>query len=149
MQRIICSTESALPYASLLVERRRWIGRGKVEAICYTACELALEMGATAIVAPTESGFTARQMSRFRPRQPILAPTPDMRTARRLSLCWGVLPRLVGVQGGIEEMLSSAEDVARREGYLQDGDTVVITAGVKRAGEEGVPTTNTIHCVTA
>ncbi len=149
MKRIIGRAESSLPYAGLLEERKRWIGRGKVEAICYAACELALEMGATAIVAPTETGFTARQMSRFRPRQPILAPTPDMNTARRLSLYWGVLPRLVGVRGSIEEMFSSAEDVARREGYLQDGDTVVITAGVKHPGEEGVPTTNTIHFVTA
>jgi pyruvate kinase len=148
-KRIVSSAESALPYASMLEERRRWIGKGKVEAICYAACELALEMGATAIVAPTESGFTAHQMSRFRPRQPILAPTPDMKTARRLSLYWGVLPRLVGVQGSIEEMFASAEDVARRDGYLQEGDTVVITAGVKHPGEEGIPTTNTIHCVTA
>jgi pyruvate kinase len=148
MQRIINRAETALSYDHLLEERRRWIGGGAVEAVCYAACELARGMQATAIVAPTESGFTARQMSRFRPRQPILAPTPDRQAARRLTLYWGVYPRLVGVRGSIEEMFVAAEDVAREEGFLGPGDTVVVTAGVKERGEEGMPTTNTIHCVT-
>ena len=148
MQRVINRAETALPFDHLLEERRRWIGGGVVEAVCYAACELARGMEATALVAPTESGFTARQMSRFRPRQPILAPTPDREAARRLTLFWGVYPRLVGVRGSIEEMLAAAEDVAREEGFLEPGDTVVVTAGVKERDEEGIPTTNTIHCVT-
>lgn len=148
MRRIVRKAESELPYSAWLEERRRWIGSGTVEAVCMAACELALQVGATAIVAPTESGFTARQMSRFRPRQPILAPTPDLRVARRLVLHWGVQPRLVEVGGGIEETFASAGELARREGYLKPGDTVVITAGLKYPGEEGIPTTNTINCVT-
>lgn len=148
MQRIASRAETALPYAGWLEERRRLISSGTVEAVCFAACELARQVEATAIVAPTESGFTARQMSRFRPLQPILAPTPELRVARRLTLFWGVCPRMVGVRGGVEEMFDSAEEVAEREGYLGPGDTVVITAGVKLAGEEGVPTTNTIHCLT-
>ncbi|RJP31070.1 MAG: pyruvate kinase [Actinobacteria bacterium] len=148
MQRVVNRAETALPYDRLLAERRAWIGGDKVGAICYVACELARSLGATAIVAPTESGFTARQISRFRPRQPILALTPDGKAARRLALFWGVFPRQVGVQGSIEEMFAAAEDVAAEEGLLGPGDTVVVTAGVKERGEEGVPTTNTIHCVT-
>jgi len=148
MQRVINKAETALSYDILLEERRRWIGGGVVEAICYAACELARGLQATALVAPTESGFTARQMSRFRPRQPILAPTPSDQAARRLTLFWGVYPRLVGVRGSIEEMFAAAEDVAREEGLLGPGDTVVVTAGVREKGEEGIPTTNTIHCVT-
>jgi pyruvate kinase len=148
MRRVILKAETALPYDRWLDERRHWISSGMVEAVCFAACGLARQVGATAIVTPTESGFTARQMSRFRPRQPILAPTPDRDTARRLTLSWGVYPRLVGVRGSIEEMFATAEDVARQEGLLGPSDTVVVTAGVKEAGEEGVPTTNTIHCVT-
>ena len=147
MRRIVLSTETALPYAGWLEERRGWMGRGEVEAVCFAACELARQVGATAIVAPTETGFTARQMSRFRPRQPILAPTPDVGVARRLSIFWGVYPRLVGMRGGMEEVFAAAEEMASREGYLSPGDAVVITAGIKGPGEEGVPTTNTIHCV--
>jgi pyruvate kinase len=148
MRRVVLKAETALPYERWLDERRRWISNGTVEAVCFSACGLARQTGATAIVAPTESGFTARQMSRFRPRQPILAPTPDRDTARRLALFWGVYPRLVGVRGSIEEMFATAGELARSEGLLSPGDTAVVTAGVKDAGQEGMPTTNTIHCIT-
>ena len=149
MRRIVRRAEGALNYAAWLEERRRWIGKGAVEAVCMAACELALQTEAGAIVTPTESGFTARQMSRFRPRQPILASTPDLAVARRLSLYWGVHPRLVGVSGGVEETLDAAKEVAREAGLFETGQTLVITAGLKAPGQMGVPTTNTIHCVTA
>ncbi|MFW6113360.1 MAG: pyruvate kinase [Actinomycetota bacterium] len=147
MQRIILRTESSLPYQRWMEERRCWISTGVVEAVCMAACELAEQTQAAAILAPTESGFTARQVSRFHPRQAILAPTPDKRVARRLSLSWGVYPRSVGLRGGIEKIFTAAKKVAVEEGYLLPGNTVVVTAGVKIPGEEGLPTTNTIHCI--
>ncbi|MBC7231068.1 MAG: pyruvate kinase [Actinobacteria bacterium] len=146
MRRIVLNAETALPYERWLEERRRWIHRGKVEAVAYAACELALRLDAKAIVTPTDSGFTALQVSRFRPGQPILAPTPHERTARRMTLYWGVLPRLEGMAGGADRMFIAAEEAARAEGLAEAGDVVVITAGVKRPGEEGMPVTNTIHC---
>jgi pyruvate kinase len=148
MRRVVLKAETALPFEHWLDERKRWISSGMVEAVCFSACELARQTGAKAIVAPTESGFTARQMSRFRPFQPILAPTPRMATVRRLTLFWGVYPRLVEVRGSIEEMFATAREVASQEGLLGPGDMVVVTAGVKDAVETGKPTTNTIHCVT-
>lgn len=147
MRRIISRAETVLPHDAWLEERRRWIDTGTVEAVCFAACELARQTEAAAIVAPTESGFTACQMSRFRPRQPILALTPEVKVERRLYLFWGVLPRLVGVRGSVDEMFAFSEQVARREGFLEAGKTLVITAGVKAPGEKGLPTTNTIHCV--
>jgi pyruvate kinase len=147
MRRIIEEIETSIPYKRWLTERRQWVDSGLVEAVCYTACELALQTGASAIVAPTESGFTAKMVSRFRPRQTILAPTTDERVARRLSLFWGVYPRLVEVHGSIEEMLITAEKVVREAGLLPSGGTAVVTAGIKPLGERGVPTTNTIHCI--
>lgn len=149
MRRIIHTTEGALNYAAWLEEARRWIGKGAVEAVCMAACELALQTEASAIVTPTETGFTARQVSRFRPRQPILAPTPDLAVARRLNLYWGVYPRLVEVHGGVEETLDKAKEVAREAGLFEHGQTLVITAGLKAPGQTGIPTTNTIHCITA
>ncbi|MGQ9476580.1 MAG: pyruvate kinase [Actinomycetota bacterium] len=148
MMRIVGKAEEQLPYQAWLQERRGWIGSGTVEAVCMAACELALQVDAAVIVAPTESGFTARQMSRFRPRQPILAPTPDIRVARRLALYWGVQPRLLPVRGSVEEAFDAARSLARREGYIKPGDAVVITAGLKYPGQEGLPTTNTISCLT-
>ncbi|MBC7246212.1 MAG: pyruvate kinase [Actinobacteria bacterium] len=149
MRRIVRTAEGALDYAAWLEERRRWIGKGAVEAVCMAACELALQTEASAIVTPTETGFTARQVSRLRPRQPILAPTPDPAVARRLNLYWGVRPLLVEVHGGVEETLDAAKQVAREEGLFAPGQTLVITAGLKAPGQTGMPTTNTIHCITA
>ena len=148
MVRIATHAETALPYIRWLEERRKWISNGIVEAICFAACELARQTEARAIVAPTDSGFTARQMSRFRPEQAILAPTPHPSIVRRLALFWGVHPYLVGVRSGLEEIFASAQEVAKKEGYLEPGDTVVMTAGLEAPGQKGTPTTNTIHCIT-
>ncbi|MEJ5185843.1 MAG: pyruvate kinase, partial [Candidatus Geothermincolales bacterium] len=92
MERIIRRTEPYLPYLEWLSAGRELARGGTVEAVCLAACELASQLEATAIVTPTESGFTARQMSRFRPRQQILAFTPRKEVARRLTLHWGVYP---------------------------------------------------------
>jgi pyruvate kinase len=147
MRRVIERAEDMLPYGRWLEERRKWVGEGMVEAVCFAACELALQTRSQAIVAPTESGFTARQVSRFRPRQSILAPTPSKDVARRLSLFWGIFPRELGVHGTAEEMFDAAGKVAAREGLLPPGGVVVIIVGMKDAEEEGMPITNTIRCV--
>jgi pyruvate kinase len=146
MERIILRTEPHLPYEEWLAAGRRWAGSGTVEAVCLAACELALQLGAGAIVTPTDSGFTARQMSRFRPRQLILALTPRREVASRLTLHWGVHPAEVPVQGSVEEIFSSAEEAARRLGFLEKGRPVVVTAGIRKPGK-GIPTTDTIHCI--
>ncbi len=146
MERIINRTEPHLPYGVWLSIRRKWACSGKVEAICLAACELASQLDAEAIITPTDSGFTARQMSRFRPRQIILALTPRKEVARRLTLYWGVHPAEVPVQGSVAEIFASAEEAARGWGFLDGGRPVVVTAGLRKPGE-GIPTTDTIHCI--
>jgi pyruvate kinase len=147
MRRVIEWTETALPYEKWIEKRRKWMSQGDVEAVCSAACELAIEAKATAIVAPTESGFTARLLSQLRPPQPILAATPSQAVARQLALYWGVYPRLVAVHGSIEEMFSVAEQVARDEGLGPPGSMTVVTAGIKSDREGSVQTTNTIRCI--
>jgi pyruvate kinase len=147
MRRIVEWTETALPYEKWIEKRRKWMTEGEVEAVCAAACELAIQAKATAIVAPTESGFTARQMSQLRPPQPILAATPSEPVARNLSLFWGVYPRLVAVQGSIEDMFDMAEKVAREEGLFPPGSMTVVTAGIKSHDRVSGQTTNTIRCI--
>ena len=147
MRRIIEWTETALPYEKWMEKRRKWMTEGDVEAVCSAACELAIQAKAAAIVAATESGFTARQLSQLRPPQPILAATPSKAIARNLSLFWGVCARLVAVHGSIEEMFSIAEKVARDEELLPPGAMAVVTAGIKSQREGDAQTTNTIRCI--
>ena len=81
------------------------------EAIARAACHVARDIGARAIVALTESGDTARLVSKARPMAPIVALSPDAKTLRRLALYWGVLPRT-------EPVVSDPDELVRRVGAL-------------------------------
>jgi pyruvate kinase len=98
-------------------------------AICQAVSNIARNMNAAAILPLTKSGSTARNVSKFRPSTPILAITADERVARQLQLIWGVNPLLVTEQGSSTSTFSLAMGMARQQGYLNDGDLVVQTAG--------------------
>jgi pyruvate kinase len=100
------------------------------EAISHAASFLAEEVKAVAIVTPTESGSTARWVSRLRPRQPILALSRHLSTVRNLNLCWGVHPVLVPNWKDTDEMLARSRKIPRELGMASTGDRIVIIAGV-------------------
>ena len=111
------------------------------DAITHTCCLTAMDLGASAILAPTKSGYTAKVISRFRPACPIVALCQSESTRRQLAVSWGVHPYLSGEVDSTDRMFSLAVDVARKERAVQPGETVVITAGVP-LGRSG--TTNLI-----
>jgi hypothetical protein len=78
----------------------------------------------------TQSGGTARRVAQYRPRSPILAPTPHAETYRRLALVWGVTPLLNQSQPTTDDLIDGALGAAVAAARVQRGDTVVITAGV-------------------
>jgi pyruvate kinase len=89
-----------------------------------------MDLGATGILTSSKSGYTARMISRFRPGCPVIALTTEERVRRQLAICWGVLPILSGSVDSTDRLFSLCSDVAKKEGLVQPGDTVVITAGV-------------------
>ena len=99
------------------------------ESVAYAACVLASNLDVKAIVAPTSSGFTARQISRFRPRADIIALSPDIKALRRLCLHWGCVPSLICDPKDTDEMLDKGAKAALETGHVKEGDTIVITAG--------------------
>ncbi len=99
-------------------------------AICDAAVTTARDLDATAIIAVTKSGTTARRVSKFRPSQPIIAATPDEKTFHQLSLSWGVTPVCALSQDDTERLFQHAIDCAKQIDCVQKGDKVVITAGV-------------------
>ena len=111
------------------------------DAITHTCCLTAMDLKASAILAPTKSGYTAKVISRFRPACPIVALCQSESTRRQLAVSWGVHPYLSGEVDSTDRMFSRAVDVARKERAVQPGETVVITAGVP-LGRSG--TTNLI-----
>ena len=100
------------------------------EAISHTCCTTAMDLDATAILAATTSGHTARVISRFRPACPIVALTTSEKIRRQLAISWGVQPLLYGQVDSTDRLFSLCVDTARKEGMAAPGDTVVITAGV-------------------
>ena len=122
-------TEAHFPYVQWLRERTPRGRQDISEAISHAACEMALDLEAGAILTSTNQGGTARLISRFRPRTPIIAVTPRPETWRRLSLVWGVFPLLTPQIENTDHMLQVVEQEALKAGWLKSGERVVITAG--------------------
>ena len=114
-------------------------------AICHAACNTALDIRASAIIAVTTSGQTARRMSKFRPQTPIVAATPNETTFHQLSLSWGVYPVKAMVQNSTDSLFTHAIDCAKQIDLVEDGDMVVISGGMP-LNTRG--TTNTIKVQT-
>lgn len=99
-------------------------------AICDAACTTAADIHAKAIIAVTKSGQTARMMSKFRPYEPIIAATPEEKTFHQLALSWGVYPVLARYQNTSDDLFRHAIDCAKQIDAVQNGDLVVIAAGI-------------------
>ncbi len=98
--------------------------------VCRAAVQMATDLGAAAIVAFTESGASARYVSRFRPRTPIIGLTTSELARRRMALFWGVetaSPLAIGTQ--VRSMIDAADERIVKEGLLTPGDLVVVVAG--------------------
>ena len=106
--------------------------------------QAAKHSGAKALLCPTFGGRTARIMSSFRPRLPIIATSPDEATLRRCCFYWGVSAVLATEQGDVRRVCMDALRQATANGLLQRGDVTVITAGdpltSPMAQEDGVTT---------
>ena len=99
-------------------------------ALCDAAVTTAKDINAELIIAVTKSGHTARRVSKFRPHQPIVAATPELKTFHQLSLSWGVIPVLSLCQSDTDTLFVHAIDCAKQLDLAKKGDQAVITAGV-------------------
>ncbi|MCT7786129.1 MAG: PEP-utilizing enzyme, partial [Lactobacillus iners] len=100
------------------------------EAIGESVVRTAEELGVKTIIAATESGYTARMISKYRPNADIIAMTFDEKTQHSLGVVWGVKPMLVEKPKTTEEMFDKAAELAKESGLAKDGDLVIIVAGV-------------------
>ncbi|MBP8001344.1 MAG: pyruvate kinase [Chloroflexi bacterium] len=132
MRHIAEITESDFPYDTW--RRRRQETESEIatvtEAISASSCAISEEIKARAIVSSTMSGYTAQQIARHRPKTPVLAVSPLVRTQRRLALVWGVECLLVSkMYVATDEMVDETVAALRPLG-LHEGDRLVITAGI-------------------
>ncbi|OAH56216.1 MULTISPECIES: pyruvate kinase [Bacillaceae] len=149
MQNIAIRAEEELPMKKDIPARRRNnTGRLTVtDAIGQSVAKIAEALEVRAIIAPTESGHTARMISRYRAKASVIAVTESERISRRLSLAWGVFPVLSPNKvKSTDEMLEMAVARCLEEKLISRSDLVVITAGVP-VGESGTTNLMKIHIV--
>jgi pyruvate kinase len=112
MARIALRTEKALEYRKILEYFEPAAHITVTDAISYATCHAAQELGAAAIISATQSGHTARMVSKYKPKAPIIAVTPSEKVASALSLTWGVYPLLCPPTSQTDEIFNTAVSVA-------------------------------------
>jgi pyruvate kinase len=128
MARIACYTEEhASARASAIVPRGP--GTAVTRSLARVAASVADELLCKLIVAFTESGITARLVSGFRPRVPVVAVTHDDRVYRRLALWWGVVPVKSEFAENTDELLANGEERLRARGLVAKGDSILMLSG--------------------
>ena len=130
MVGIVTETESAIDYWKQFQKQRVLPASNINDAITHTCCLTAKDLDAKAILTATNSGRSARMICRFRPACPIAALTMHEKVRRQLNISWGVTPYLTGEVTSTDRIFSLSAEVALKERLVENGDTVVITAGV-------------------
>ena len=128
MSRIVRRAESDIDYIAQFTFCTA--EKNITDAISHATCTTAHDISAPAIVTYTESGLTARMISKFRPQCPIIACVTNEQTCRQLNLSWGVVPVLAKHMETTDEVFEHAAHCSVATGIVEKGDTVIITAGV-------------------
>ncbi len=136
MAAVVDEAERAIDYRARFQARPFLPAASVNDAITHTCCLTAIDLNARAILTATETGHTARMISRFRPPCPIAALTRHESVRRQLSLVWGVAAYPAPAVSSTDAMFTLCTDLAKKEALAAPGDTVVITAGVP-IGEAG------------
>ena len=146
MAKIAVRAEEAQDYKKMLSYRTKQQETNLVTAIGVSVAHTALNLDSKAIVASTESGHTARMISKYRPKSNIIAVTPHEYVARQLQLVWGVTPIVTDGIYDTDGVLNTSVSVTIEKGYASTGDLLIITAGVP-TGEAGTTNLMKLHIV--
>jgi pyruvate kinase len=132
MSTIAKTTENNIDYKNQLHERESSYDTDVniTNAISHATVTTAHDLDAKAIITVTKSGTTARRISKFRPSCPIIGGTTSKRVCRQMNLSWGVQPMLIEEKDNTDELFEHAVVKAKENGYVNDEDIVVITAGI-------------------
>lgn len=130
MAEIARTTESHLNYSEILEKKRAFSKSSISTAVSYASVATAYRMNVKAIITPSYSGFTARQVSKFKPQQLLIGLSPDERILRRMQIYWGVIPIKSEEEQSTDAIIMSALKLVKEHGYVKERDMVIVTAGV-------------------
>ena len=146
MIKIAERAEEDIDYTKRFYERGNIQNPDITSAISHATCTTAIDLGAAAIVTVTKSGKTARMISKYRPKCPIIGCSPVEKVCRQLNLSWGVQPLLIAEENNTDDLFEHSVEAAKRNHYIKDGEIVVITAGVP-LGVAGTTNLIKVHVV--
>lgn len=130
MARIAMAAEAQIDYEAALNKRKENALSNVANAISLATCTTARELNVSAIITATQTGSTARMVSKYKPECPIIAVTPNEKVARKLALNWGVFPICARKFESTDEMITESVNKAKECGYVENGDLVVVAAGI-------------------
>ena len=130
MSNIAIKIEKSLDYEEIFKNKSDISDNTITNAISVATCQTTLALEASAIVTATASGYTAREVSKFRPKVPIIAATHSDKVMRKMSLVWGASPIKIDKVDSTDDVIDMAVCEALEKGLIKNGDLVVVTAGV-------------------
>jgi pyruvate kinase len=130
MARIARYTEDSAIYKNAIATRTPRPSMSITDTVAEATFDAARNLHAQAIITATQSGFTARKVSRYKPQLPILAVTSNQKVMRQLTLSWAVVPVKIGEPRDLDAVIGESVEACLGKGLIKTGDLVVITAGV-------------------
>lgn len=142
MAQIAENAERHLDYKNILKEKQRYSNASISNAVSYSSVSAADQLKAKAIITPSLSGFTTRQVSKYKPQATIIGASPEEKVLRKMQLYWGVRPIKTDKEETTEAIMEKAMQLAKEKRIVNSGDIVVITAGVAINPGQGGGVTN-------
>lgn len=130
MAKIAMTTEEKIDHGAHSEAFKMHSKRNVSCAVGYASVTTANNLGASAIITPTISGFTARIISKFRPSAPIVATTTSEKTRRKMQIYWGVTTFKASPLDSTDDIIKESISIAKDNNYIKDGEIAVVTAGV-------------------
>lgn len=142
MSQIAKNTEAHLNYAEILEKKKAYSKSSISTAVSYASVATAYRMSVKAIITPSLSGFTARQVSKFKPQPLLIGVSPEDSVLRRMQIYWGVIPVKSQKEESTDAIISGALELAKEHGYVKERDVVIVTAGVATNNGQSGSVTN-------
>ncbi len=130
MAKIAQYAEDSIMYKAIMEERKIYTRPIITDAIAFSASESAKTLGADCIITATQSGYTARKISKYKPRIPVLAVTTNKKVMNQLALSYGVIPVQIKNCEDINTLIDEALNTCKQKELIHNGDLLIITAGI-------------------
>lgn len=130
MAKIAQYAEDSVMYKATMEERKIYTRSIITDAIAFSASESAKTLGADCIITATQSGYTARKISKYKPQIPVIAVTTNKKVMNQLALSYGVVPVQIKHCEDINTLIDEALNTCKQKELIHNGDLLIITAGI-------------------